>query len=101
MGKPILFTLVASPYLVDDNFDLFRADTEPPKNSGSKEENVKGLERAVERLSKLQAKLYASDTYAVLLVFQAMDAAGKDGTISAVLTGVNPQGCQVSAFKTP
>ena len=52
-------------------------------------------------LSKLQRLLYASNTYSVLLVFQAMDAAGKDGAISHVLTGVNPQGCEVYSFKHP
>ncbi|MBX7160646.1 MAG: polyphosphate kinase 2 family protein [Acidimicrobiia bacterium] len=55
----------------------------------------------VEELSALQEVLYASDRYAVLVVFQAMDAAGKDGTIKHVLTGVNPQGCEVTSFKAP
>src|SRR5580692_2884484 len=55
----------------------------------------------VQELSDLQQKLYASGTYAVLLVFQAMDAAGKDGAISHVLSGVNPQGCEVFSFKQP
>jgi PPK2 family polyphosphate:nucleotide phosphotransferase len=55
----------------------------------------------VERLAELQEKLYASDQWGLLLVFQAMDAAGKDGTIKHVLSGVNPQGCQVTSFKQP
>jgi PPK2 family polyphosphate:nucleotide phosphotransferase len=55
----------------------------------------------VKRLSKQQAMLYAQDTYSVLLIFQAMDAAGKDGAIRHVLSGVNPQGCQVFSFKAP
>jgi PPK2 family polyphosphate:nucleotide phosphotransferase len=55
----------------------------------------------VQELSDLQQKLYAAGTYAVLLVFQAMDAAGKDGAISHVLSGVNPQGCEVFSFKQP
>lgn len=55
----------------------------------------------VERLSDLQAKLYAASRYAVLLIFQAMDAAGKDGAIKHVMSGVNPQGCQVFSFKHP
>ena len=55
----------------------------------------------VEELSALQHLLYASDSYSVLLIFQAMDAAGKDGAISHVLTGVNPQGCEVYSFKHP
>jgi PPK2 family polyphosphate:nucleotide phosphotransferase len=55
----------------------------------------------VQKLSDLQRKLYASSTYAVLLIFQAMDAAGKDGAISHVLSGVNPEGCEVFSFKQP
>jgi PPK2 family polyphosphate:nucleotide phosphotransferase len=55
----------------------------------------------VKRISDLQRQLYADDRFAILLVFQAMDAAGKDGTIRAVLSGVNPAGCQVYSFKTP
>ena len=59
------------------------------------------LAAASARLKKLQAKLYADDRFALLLVFQAMDAAGKDGTVKAVMSGVNPAGCQVQAFKRP
>jgi PPK2 family polyphosphate:nucleotide phosphotransferase len=59
------------------------------------------LEDHVARLSALQQLLYASDRYAVLLIFQAMDAAGKDGAIRHVMSGVNPQGCQVFSFKHP
>ena len=55
----------------------------------------------IEALTELQDKLYAQDKWAVLLIFQAMDAAGKDGTIKHVLSGVNPQGCQVFSFKAP
>ena len=101
MAKPILFDPVASPYLVDDNFKIDKADTCPPKDAPSKQENVDALARTVSKLSKLQQKLYADKRYAVLLVFQALDAAGKDGTIRAVLTGVNPQGCDVTPFRAP
>ena len=59
------------------------------------------LASGVGRLAKQQALLYAQDTYSVLLIFQAMDAAGKDGAIKHVLSGVNPQGCQVYSFKAP
>jgi PPK2 family polyphosphate:nucleotide phosphotransferase len=59
------------------------------------------LKRGVELLAELQDKLYAQDRWALLLVFQAMDAAGKDGTIKHVMSGVNPQGCQVYSFKRP
>jgi PPK2 family polyphosphate:nucleotide phosphotransferase len=59
------------------------------------------LARDVEVLAKAQEKLYASDTWSILVVIQAMDAAGKDGTIKHVMSGVNPQGCQVYSFKQP
>jgi PPK2 family polyphosphate:nucleotide phosphotransferase len=59
------------------------------------------LARQVARTSELQDMLYASDHHSLLLVFQAMDAAGKDGAIKYVLSGINPQGCQVSSFKQP
>src|SRR5512142_601932 len=67
----------------------------------SKEHAQKLLERSVERLSEMQEKLYAQDNWALLLIFQAMDAAGKDGTIKHVMSGVNPQGCEVVSFKQP
>src|SRR5205814_9227951 len=59
------------------------------------------LSGQVDELSKLQQLLYASNQYALLLIFQAMDAAGKDGAIAHVMSGVNPQGCQVFSFKHP
>ena len=67
----------------------------------SKEQYQELLEAQVGELSALQQLLYASDRYAVLLIFQAMDAAGKDGAIKHVMSGVNPQGCQVFSFKHP
>jgi len=67
----------------------------------SKEHYQKLLEEHVAQLSSLQQLLYASNRYAVLLIFQAMDAAGKDGAIKHVMSGVNPQGCQVFSFKHP
>jgi PPK2 family polyphosphate:nucleotide phosphotransferase len=67
----------------------------------SKEQYQKILAEHVEELSKLQQLQYASDRYAVLLIFQAMDAAGKDGAIKHVMSGINPQGCQVFSFKHP
>jgi PPK2 family polyphosphate:nucleotide phosphotransferase len=102
MAHPILFEPVESPYLVpfDGDFKLRKLQTDPEDNPG-KEDNVAALEHAIEKLSKLQEKLYAQHRYSVLLVFQAMDAAGKDGTIRAVMTGINPQGCQVYSFKSP
>jgi PPK2 family polyphosphate:nucleotide phosphotransferase len=59
------------------------------------------LQDGVRQLAKQQDRLYAQDTYSILLVFQAMDAAGKDGTIRHVMSGINPQGCQVFSFKAP
>ena len=67
----------------------------------SKEHAQQWLEEGVERLTQLQDKLYANGQWALLLVFQAMDAAGKDSTIKHVMSGVNPQGCQVFSFKAP
>ncbi|MBA3463303.1 MAG: polyphosphate kinase 2 family protein [Deltaproteobacteria bacterium] len=102
MAKPILFEPVESPYLVpfDDSFKISKASTKPAENPG-KAQNVDSLDAAIERLAKVQHKLYADNRYSVLLVFQALDAAGKDGTIRAVLTGLNPTGCQVYSFKAP
>lgn len=66
-----------------------------------KKEAVKDLAKNVERLRELQDVLYAQDRYTLLLIFQAMDAAGKDGAIEHVMSGVNPQGCHVVSFKQP
>jgi PPK2 family polyphosphate:nucleotide phosphotransferase len=66
-----------------------------------KKEAVLLLEDGVKELAKQQDRLYAQDTYSLLMVFQAMDAAGKDGTIRHVMSGINPQGCQVYSFKAP
>ena len=59
------------------------------------------LQEGIKELAEQQVKLYAQDSYALLIIFQAMDAAGKDGTIKHVMSGVNPQGCQVYSFKAP
>ncbi|MBD1913547.1 polyphosphate kinase 2 family protein [Leptolyngbya sp. FACHB-8] len=66
-----------------------------------KERSPEVLKASIERLAEFQDKLYAQNTYALLCIFQAMDAAGKDGTIKHVMSGVNPQGCQVFSFKQP
>src|SRR5207342_239563 len=60
-----------------------------------------GLQIGVQALAELQDMLYAQDRWSVLLIFQAMDAAGKDGAIKHVMSGINPQGCEVSSFKAP
>ena len=67
----------------------------------SKEDATKKLEEDIRKLASLQDVLYAQDTYALLIVFQALDAAGKDGVIKHVMSGINPQGCQVVSFKAP
>lgn len=92
-----------SPYLVpfDGGFSLEAAPTLPPEAEDLKKKNKKILKDLVDELDDLQRMLYANDHYSVLLVFQAMDAAGKDGTIRAVTSGVNPAGFQVSSFKVP
>ena len=74
------------------------ADTE---GYHSKEEAVEKLQRDIDRMRKLQDVFYANDTYSLLIIFQALDAAGKDGAIKHVMSGLNPQGCQVAAFKAP
>lgn len=75
-----------------------------PNFTGGYDDKAGALQRVSEnvaRLSAMQEVLYAQDTYALLIIFQAMDAAGKDGAIRHVMSGVNPQGCQVTSFKTP
>jgi len=98
-----VFQAEKSPYLVpfDGSFRIASAPTAPPEDVPGKGALKDELEESVDRMDDLQKKLYAGDTWGVLLVFQAMDAAGKDSTIRAVLRGINPQGCQVSAFKQP
>lgn len=82
-------------------FRLASVDPDDTKGLKSKAEATTRLAKGVARLAELQEKLYADDHWAVLLIFQAMDAAGKDSTIEHVMSGVNPQGCQVFAFKAP
>ena len=92
-----------SPYLVpfDGSFRVAEAATAPPGGAAKKKPNKAALKASIEKLRPLQRALYAHDKYSLLLVFQAMDAAGKDGTIRAVMSGVNPAGCQVFSFKQP
>jgi PPK2 family polyphosphate:nucleotide phosphotransferase len=80
-----------------------KKDFDPDFTGGFKDKEgaMEKVEANVERLSDLQEKLYAQDVYALLLIFQAMDAAGKDGAIRHVMSGVNPQGCHVTSFKAP
>ena len=98
-----MFEAVPSPYLVpfDGRFDLAETETGPPSGAPGKKQAKKELAEQVERLHDLQRRLYAHDNHGILLIFQAMDAAGKDSTIRAVLSGVDPAGCQVYSFKQP
>jgi len=82
----------------------FRLKDFDPADTGhwrSKEHAQQALQQGIARMVELQDKLYAQNRWAVLLIFQAMDAAGKDGVIKHVMSGVNPQGCQVYSFKSP
>ena len=90
-------------YRVEDGKKFRLKDVDPGDTGGLKLKETAGevLQKGVERLTELQDKLYAQDQWALLLVFQAMDAAGKDGTIKHVMSGVNPQGVEVNAFKGP
>jgi PPK2 family polyphosphate:nucleotide phosphotransferase len=81
--------------------DLRKWPTRVPPVFASKEEAHGLLQRHAEELNSLQSVLYASNRYALLVIFQAMDAAGKDSAIKHVMSGVNPQGCQVFSFKHP
>ena len=89
--------------LVQDgaNFSLANYSTNYSGSITSDKEAEKLLVNANKEMAKLQNKLYATDNHSVLLVFQAMDAAGKDSTIRSVFSGVNPTGFQVSSFKAP
>jgi PPK2 family polyphosphate:nucleotide phosphotransferase len=85
----------------DEMVNLKKWPTEVKPFYNSKEHYQKILEAHVEEMSARQSLLYADNRYALLLIFQAMDAAGKDGAIKHVMSGVNPQGCQVFSFKQP
>jgi PPK2 family polyphosphate:nucleotide phosphotransferase len=93
----------AKPFRVADGSRFRLKDFDPADTLGvkSKEHAKKTLEDGIARLAKLQEKLYAQDRWAILLILQAMDAAGKDSTIKHVMSGVNPQGCEVHSFKAP
>ncbi len=83
------------------NVDLSKWPTEVQRVYRSKRHYRDLLKERIKELTKLQYNLYASNTYALLLIFQAMDAAGKDGAIKHVMSGVNPQGCEVHSFRHP
>jgi PPK2 family polyphosphate:nucleotide phosphotransferase len=91
------------PYLVDNGrkFRLTHHDPGDARWAKRKDEAKELLQKGVGRLARLQEKLYAQDQWGILLIFQAMDAAGKDGAIKHVMSGINPQGVEVHSFKAP
>ena len=95
----------SKPFRVTDGSNFRLKDIDPGETLGFGSEDKPRAKEAlavgVEALAELQDMLYAQNRWAVLLIFQAMDAAGKDGTIKHVMSGVNPQGCQVYSFKAP
>ena len=96
---------LASTFRVTNGKKFSLKDVDPADVLGIKSEDKlvasEALRQSVEEISRLQELLYAQNKWALLLIFQAMDAAGKDGTIKHVLSGVNPQGCEVHSFKAP
>jgi PPK2 family polyphosphate:nucleotide phosphotransferase len=91
-------------YRVENGRKFRLKDHDPADTAGlvlDKDEARRLLEAGVESLAELQGRLYAEDRWALLVIFQAMDAAGKDSTIRHVMSGVNPQGCEVFSFKAP
>ena len=95
----------SKPFRIADGKGFRLKDIDPGDTlhlkSGDKPQAKEALQAGTEALCELQDKLYAQDKWALLIVLQAMDAAGKDGTIKHVMSGVNPQGCQVFSFKSP
>jgi PPK2 family polyphosphate:nucleotide phosphotransferase len=92
------------PYLVRRGSRFRLKDVDPDETRDRYDDPAAGkaaLREGIDRLRILQEKLYAQDQWGVLLIFQAMDAAGKDGAIEHVMSGVNPQGCEVYSFKQP
>src|SRR6185312_10472921 len=96
---------LSKPYRVRNGKKFRLKDVDPgdtgEHKSKDKDRAKEALQTGVEALAELQDMLYGQDRWSLLLIFQAMDAAGKDGAIKHVMSGVNPQGCQVSSFKGP
>lgn len=96
---------LSEPFRVDDGSNFKLKDVDPGDTLDLKSEDKpkakESLQAGVDILAELQDVLYAQDKWSVLLIFQAMDAAGKDGAIKHVMSGINPQGCQVFSFKAP
>ena len=96
---------LAEPFRITDGSKFRLKDVDPGDTldfkDKDKERGEEALARGIETLCELQDMLYAQDQWAVLLIFQALDAAGKDGAIKHVMSGINPQGCEVFSFKGP
>jgi len=94
---------LAKAYRVERGKHFKLKDFDPADTGGirSKERATAAMQKSLEQLADLQNKLYAQDQWALLLIFQGMDASGKDGVIKHVMTGVNPMGCQAYSFKAP
>ena len=94
---------IADPFRVSNGKKFRLKDYDPCDTNGVKDKDkaLRILQQSVDLLSHFQEKLYAQDRWAMLIIFQAMDAAGKDGAIKHVMSGINPQGCSVTAFKAP
>jgi PPK2 family polyphosphate:nucleotide phosphotransferase len=93
---------LAKAFRVEHGKHFRMKDYDPAETAGWREEQAtEALQKEMAKMSELQDKLYAQDQWSLLLVIQAMDAAGKDGLIKHVMTGVNPEGCQVYSFKNP
>jgi len=94
---------IIEPYCITNGGKFRLRDHDPADTNSVKNKQAAQslLEDGIACLSHMQEKLYAQDRWALLLIFQAMDAAGKDGAIKHVMSGVNPQGCEVHAFKSP
>jgi PPK2 family polyphosphate:nucleotide phosphotransferase len=94
--------MINSPYIVDSKkIKLHDWPTDETGDFKDKDDAAKQTDKNLKQLAKLQYTLYAEAKHALLIVFQAMDAGGKDGAIASIFSGVNPQGCQVTSFKTP
>ncbi|HSC08314.1 MAG TPA: polyphosphate kinase 2 family protein [Steroidobacteraceae bacterium] len=96
---------LSRPYRITDGRRFRLADCDPGETGdlqeGDKIRATETLQKGIEMLAEFQSMLYAQDRWSLLLIFQAMDAAGKDGAIKHVMSGVNPMGCQVASFKAP
>lgn len=98
------YSILRDPKILATPGEKFNLSDYDPSYTGIYEDKsaaMKKLKKDVKKLAALQDRLYAHDRFSILLIFQALDAAGKDGTIKHVMTGVNPQGCQVFSFKAP